>query len=377
MDKPWQPARPGDAVQDVDTPALLLDLDRFERNLARLMQAVGGRVRVRPHAKSHKCVEIALRQMAAGCVGVCVQKTSEAAVMLAGGVHDVLITNEVVGARKIERLVALACQYPQARLGVCVDDLGVVRELVRWVEARAARLDVYVDLDVGQGRCGVAAPADVVPLAKAIVACGRLTFMGLLAYHGTAQHRRGVAERREAVGRASERAVAARTALRAASLPCEIITGGGTGTFLYEAAGGVYGEVQPGSFALMDVDYARNEPDPLLPRFEHALTILSSVMSAHCNEGHGRITLDAGLKAFSTDSGLPMPTFDGWQIRAVSDEHTVLHRLTDGPPVSIGDKALLVPSHCDPTVNLHDWIVATRGNRVEAVWRVDARGALF
>ncbi len=349
MDNSWQPARPGDSVKDVDTPALLLDLDRFERNLERLMQAVGSRVRVRPHAKSHKCVQIALRQMAAGCIGVCVQKTSEAAAMLAGGVHDVLITNEVVGARKLERLV----------------------------ESQGGRLDVYIELDVGQGRCGVAAVADVVPLAKAIVACGRLTFMGLHAYHGAAQHYRSVAERRAAVEHATVRAAAARAALRAASLPCEIITGGGTGTFLYEAQGGVYAEVQPGSFALMDIDYARNDPDPQLPRFEHALTILTSVISVHSNEGHGRITLDAGLKAFSTDSGLPVPAFDGWQIRSVSDEHTVLHRIADGPPVAIGDKALLIPSHCDPTVNLHDWIVATRGGQVEAAWRVDARGAVF
>jgi D-serine deaminase-like pyridoxal phosphate-dependent protein len=377
MNPSWQPAQPGDAVEDVDTPALLLDLDRFERNLARLMQAVDGRVRVRPHAKSHKCLEIARRQMAAGCIGVCVQKTSEAAAMLAGGVHDVLITNEVVGARKLERLAALARQYPQARLGTCVDNLDVARQLVRLVESQGGRLDVYIELDVGQGRCGVAAPADVVPLAKAIVACGRLTFMGLHAYHGAAQHRRGVAERRAAVEHATVRAAAARAALRAASLPCEIITGGGTGTFLYEAQGGVYAEVQPGSFALMDIDYARNEPDPQLPRFEHALTILTSVISVHSNEGHGRITLDAGLKAFSTDSGLPVPAFDGWQIRSVSDEHTVLHRIADGPPVAIGDKALLIPSHCDPTVNLHDWIVATRGGQVEAAWRVDARGAVF
>jgi len=273
--------------------------------------------------------------------------------------------------------VALARQYPQARLGTCVDNLDVTRQLVRLVESQGARLDVYIELDVGQGRCGVAAPADVVPLAKAIVACGRLTFMGLHAYHGAAQHRRGVAERRTAVEHATVRAAAARAALRAASLPCEIITGGGTGTFLYEAQGGVYAEVQPGSFALMDIDYARNEPDPQLPRFEHALTILTSVISVHSNEGHGRITLDAGLKAFSTDSGLPVPAFDGWQIRSVSDEHTVLHRIADGRPVAIGDKALLIPSHCDPTVNLHDWIVATRGGQVEAAWRVDARGAVF
>ena len=201
--------------------------------------------------------------------------------------------------------------------------------------------------------------------------------MGLHAYHGAAQHYRSAAERREAVDRVAQQAAAARAALRAASLPCEMITGGGTGTFMYEATSGVFGEVQPGSFVLMDLDYARNELDPELPSFRQALTILTSVMSVRGEDGQDRITLDAGLKAFSTDSGPPMPAFGGWEVRAVSDEHTVLHRVADGPTVGLGDKALLIPSHCDPTVNLHDWIVATRGGRVEAVWRVDARGAVF
>jgi D-serine deaminase-like pyridoxal phosphate-dependent protein len=162
-----------------------------------------------------------------------------------------------------------------------------------------------------------------------------------------------------------------RTALRAAHLPCEIVTGGGTGTFIYEAASGIYNEVQPGSFVLMDVDYARNEQDPNAPRFEHALMLVASVMSLSGD----RITLDAGLKSFSTDSGPPLPAFAGWQVRGVSDEHTVLHRVGDSPNIVLGDKALLIPGHCDPTVNLHDWIVAVRKGKVEDVWPVDARGA--
>jgi len=176
---------------------------------------------------------------------------------------------------------------------------------------------------------------------------------------------------------AARKAEEVRAAFRAADIPCEVITGGGTGTFTYEAASGVYNEVQPGSFALMDVDYARNEPDPNAPRFEHALFVLATVMSLRSAEGNERATLDAGLKAFSTDSGPASPTFPGWQVRSVSDEHTVMHRIGHGPPVKLGDKALLVPGHCDPTVNLHDWIVAIRKGVVEAVWPVDARGAVF
>ena len=374
----WLPARPGDALQDIDTPALILDLGKFETNLARLMNAVQPYgVRVRPHAKSHKCVEIARRQVQAGAAGICVQKASEAAVFLAGGIEDVLITNEVVGTIKLRRLAELALRHPAARIGVCADDIGVVRQLAQQCDETGARLDVYVELDVGQNRCGLVAPVEVVDLARTIVASPRLNFMGLHAYAGSAQHRRGVPERRAAVEAAAQRAHDTRAALRAADLPCERITGGGTGTFMYEAASAVYNEIQPGSYVLMDADYARNAADPEAPRFEHALALLTTVMSVRSADGAERATLDAGLKSFSTDSGPAMPTFGGWRPYAVSDEHTVLHRVGDGPPIRLGDKALLVPGHCDPTVALHDWIVAVRNGRVEALWPVDARGALF
>jgi D-serine deaminase-like pyridoxal phosphate-dependent protein len=374
----WRPAQPGDRMQDVDTPALILDLAKFEQNLARLMRAVQPfGVRVRPHAKSHKCIEIARRQMQAGAAGICVQKLSEAAVFLDGGIPDVLITNEVVGARKLRRLAETALAHPGARLGVCADDIGVVRQLAEVCTQTGARVDVYVELDVGQNRCGLVGNKEVVDLARTVVASPRLNFMGLHAYAGSAQHRRGVPERRAAVEAASQRAHDARAALRAADLPCERITGGGTGTFLYEAASAVFNEVQPGSYVLMDSDYARNAVDPEAPRFEHALALLTTVMSLRSADGNERATLDAGLKSFSTDSGPALPTFSGWRPYAVSDEHTVLHKTGDGPAIRLGDKALLVPGHCDPTVALHDWIVAVRNGVVEDVWPIDARGALF
>jgi len=375
---PPAPARVGDALADVDTPALILDLDKFESNLRQMINATrAAGVRARPHAKSHKCVEIARRQIAAGAVGICCQKVSEAEVFVAEGIADVLITNEVVGEQKLYRLADLARRYPNARIGVCVDDLGNARQIGAICQQEGARLDVYLELDVGQNRCGVVDAPSAVAIAKAVVASPRLTFMGLHAYAGSAQHRRAVPERRSAVLAAARKAEEVRAAFRAADIPCEVITGGGTGTFTYEAASGVYNEVQPGSFALMDVDYARNEPDPNAPRFEHALFVLATVMSLRSAEGNERATLDAGLKAFSTDSGPASPTFPGWQVRSVSDEHTVMHRIGHGPPVKLGDKALLVPGHCDPTVNLHNWIVAIRKGVVEAVWPVDARGAVF
>jgi D-serine deaminase-like pyridoxal phosphate-dependent protein len=370
----WVLAAPGDRLQDVDTPALLLDLDVFGANLERMRDAASARsVRLRPHAKSHKCTEIARRQIAAGAVGICCQKVGEAEVFLAAGIGDVLITNEVVGERKLRRLAKLAAHHPDARLGVCVDDANVLAHLDAACAAEDARLDLYVEIDVGQNRCGVAAPADAVDLARAVAVSPRFTFMGLHAYAGGAQHVRPVSERRAAIEMAARRADDARAALDAAGLRCEIITGGGTGTFIYEAASGVYNEVQPGSYVFMDTDYARNERDPRAPRFDHSLFVLTTVMSARGD----RATLDAGLKAFSTDSGLPAAAFDGWKVSNISDEHTVLHRIGPVPSLALGEKVLLIPSHCDPTVNLHDSLVAVRRGVVEAVWAVDARGAVF
>ena len=378
MDDRWIPARVGDPVSDVDTPALILDLDRFEANSARLMAAVKERgVRVRPHAKSHKCVEIARRQIAAGAIGICCQKTSEAEPFLAGGIADVLISNEVVGDRKTLQLAHLAARYPAAKVGVCVDDLRAVGQLARACEQAHAMLDVYIELDVGHNRAGVTEVTTVVALGHAIAAHASLSLRGLHAYFGNAQHRRSVAERRQAIAAATAAAHSAQQALIAAGLRCDVVTGAGTGTFMLEATSGVYTEIQPGSYALMDIDYAKNEQELTWPTFEQSLMILTSVMSRRHDAQSDRATLDAGLKSFSTDSGPALPAFAGWQVRGVSDEHTVLERKSEGPDLLLGDKPLLIPGHIDPTVNLHDWIVAVRGDRVEGVWPIDARGAIF
>ncbi len=378
MNSNWIPARVGDALMDVDTPALILDLDRFEANLLRLMSAVKGHgVAVRPHSKSHKCVEIARRQIAAGAIGICCQKTSEAEPFLAGGVVDVLITNEVVGNRKTLQLAQLAARYSDARVGVCVDDVRAVDQLAHACETTGVKLDVYIELDVGHHRAGVTDVSEAVALARAIVLHSNLSLRGLHAYFGSAQHRRSIAERRQAIGAAAALAQLTQRALIEAGLRCDVVTGGGTGTFMLEAAGGVYTEIQPGSYALMDIDYAKNEQELSWPTFEQSLMIMSTVMSRRNDAHSDRATLDAGLKSFSTDSGPALPAFAGWQVRGVSDEHTVLERHGAGPDLSLGDKPLLIPGHIDPTVNLHDWIVAVRGGRVEGVWPIDARGAIF
>jgi D-serine deaminase-like pyridoxal phosphate-dependent protein len=365
------PARIGAPLEDVDTPALVLDLDAFERNVKRMADSVAGRgVRVRAHAKTHKCPEIAKRQIAAGAVGVCCQKVSEAEAMVDGGISDVLVSNEVVGEAKLVRLAALAAR---ARIGVCADDTQNVRALQAAAARAGARLDVYVEVDVGMRRCGVAPGAPAAALAREIAACPELRFAGLQAYQGRAQHMRSAAERRAAIERAASAAHQTRKLIESGGIACPTVTGAGSGTYLYEIESGAYDEIQPGSYVFMDADYARNEWAAPLPRFEHALFVLATVMSRPAAE---RAVVDAGLKASSVDSGMPIVwERPGLQFVRASDEHGVIEIASGAAAPALGEKLLLVPGHCDPTVNLYDWFVCLRAGRVEALWPITARGA--
>ena len=368
------PARQGMALAEVDTPALLLDLDAFERNLDRLDKSLAEtRIRVRPHAKSHKCPEIALRQMARGAIGVCCQKVSEAEAMVEGGVMNVLISNEVVGAPKLARLAALA---RRARISVCVDNEQNIADLDAAARTAGAKIDVLVEVNVGANRCGVEPGQPCVDLAKRIATAKHLRFAGLHAYQGAAQHARTPVERKAAIAKAVQYVQDTVEALQVHGLKPEIVTGAGTGTYLLEAASGVYNEIQPGSYIFMDADYNRNLGDDGRPvnDFEQSLYVWTTVMSHATTE---RAVLDAGLKALSVDSGMPLVAdLPGVEFVKASDEHGVL-KLPQGSRLTVGDKIRLVPGHCDPTVNLYDWIVGMRGDKVESVWPVTARGAFY
>lgn len=368
------PARPGQTLAEVDTPALLLDLDAFERNLDRMDATLAGtRVRVRPHAKSHKCPEIALRQMAHGAVGVCCQKVSEAEAMVEGGVMNVMVSNEVVGASKLARLAALA---RRARVSVCVDDAQNVADLDAAARAAGVKLDVLVEVNVGADRCGVEPGAPVVALARAIVASKNLRFAGLHAYQGAAQHVRRPADRQAAIDKAVAAVRTTLDHLAAAGLKADVVTGAGTGTYLLEAGSGVYNEIQPGSYVFMDADYNRNldEAGQPVKVFEQSLFVWTTVMSHPVPE---RAVVDAGLKALSVDSGMPLVAdLPGVEFQKASDEHGVL-ALPAGTTLKVGDKLRLIPGHCDPTVNLYDWIVGVRDGKVECVWPITARGAFY
>jgi D-serine deaminase-like pyridoxal phosphate-dependent protein len=362
------PAEPGMMEEEVDTPALVLDLDAFEANLdamAALLAPTG--VKLRSHAKTHKSPVIARLQMARGAVGACVQKVGEAEVLAWGGVPDILVSNQVVGAVKLARLAALA---RIAEVAVCADDAVQVGEIAAAAEAAGLRIPVLVEIDCGAGRCGVEPGPAAVALAERIAASPHLRFGGLQSYHGSAQHRRRPAEREAAIAHAAE--VTRRTVeqLRQRGLDCPVVGGGGTGTFALEAASGVYTEIQAGSYAFMDADYARNEGPP---PFAQALFVLSTVMSRALP---GVAVLDAGHKAVAVDSGLPLVHGrPGLRYASASDEHGKL-LVEDGPAPPLGEKLRLVPGHCDPTVDRYDWYVGVRQGRVECLWPVAARGAM-
>jgi 3-hydroxy-D-aspartate aldolase len=354
------PAAVGQRLDEVDTPALVLDLDAFEKNLNTLNTAVGRKVRVRPHAKTHKCPDVAKRQIALGAVGMCCQKVSEAEAMVEGGVSDVLVSNEIVGAPKLARLADLS---HRAKIGVCVDNAENVRQL-------KGDLDVYIEIDVGMRRCGVPPGAPAVALAREILKRG-LRFAGLQAYHGRAQHIRSMEERHAVIETAAQHVQHTKRLLAEAGIACPIVTGAGSGTFMLEVEAGAWDEIQCGSYAFMDADYAKNEWAAPLPRFEHALFVLSTVMSRPSAEV---AIVDAGLKASSVDSGMPGVWQKELRYTHASDEHGWVEGKN---PPALGEKVLLVPGHCDPTINLYDWYVCVRRGQVEALWPITARGALY
>src|SRR3954451_625132 len=337
------PAIPGMREDEIDTPALVIDLDAFEYNLDRMAALLAPTgVKLRAHAKTHKSPVVARLQMQRGAVGQCVQKVGEAEVLAWGGVPDILVSNQVVGAVKLARLAALA---RISQIAVCADDAAQVVEIAAAAEAAGVRIPVLVEIDCGAGRCGVEPGPAAVALAERIAASPHLRFGGLQSYHGSAQHKRTPGERGAAIAHAAE--VTRRTVeqLRQRGLECPIVGGGGTGTFALEAASGVYTEIQAGSYAFMDADYARNEAPP---PFRQSLFVLATVMSRSLP---GVAVVDAGHKAVAIDSGLPLVHGrPGLRYAGASDEHGKL-LVEDGATPALGEKLRLVPGHCDPTVD--------------------------
>jgi 3-hydroxy-D-aspartate aldolase len=368
------PAEIGARLEDVHTPALIVDLDAFERNVGRMgdfARAMG--VRHRAHAKTHKSPDIARIQIElGGAAGICCQKVAEAEAMVNGGIRDVLVSNQVVDPKKIDRLARLATR---ARIIVCVDDAGNVDELSAAALRHDATIECLVEIDCGAGRCGVGPGDPAVALAGKIDRAPGLKFAGLQAYQGAAQHVRDFHERKARIDSAIEQVAATVGLLADRGLACAIVGGAGTGTFRLEGNSGLYNELQCGSYIFMDADYqqVKDEAGAGISDFENALFVWTSVMS---NARPGQAVCDAGLKALSLDSGLPV-VFGRDDVEYVrcSDEHGVI--ADPGDVLRLNDRLKLVPGHCDPTCNLHDWYVGIRDGRVECLWPISARGLAY
>jgi D-serine deaminase-like pyridoxal phosphate-dependent protein len=359
---------------EIPTPALLLDLDAFEANLRTIAEHCQNRgCTARPHAKTHKCPEIARRQVALGARGVAVATVPEAEAMVAAGINGVLLTSPILEPKKIALMARLAKQSSGLMLAV-----GSAREaelLAAAAEAEGVRVDVLLDLDVGDHRFGIAPGAGTLELARQIARYGSLRLRGVQAYSGMASHTKGFEARREVSRKAMEQAVQTREQLSKDGHDTTILSGGSTGTYNIDCdlPGGV--ELQVGSYVFMDVQYrgigGKNSGN-VYTDFQSSLTVLTTVVNTNVAE---RVSVDAGVKSFATESPT-LPEAKGWEglrYRFNGDEFGSLSAAEGGKLPRLGDRLEFYVPHCDPTVNLYDRIYAMRRDKIEAVWPIVGR----
>lgn len=356
---------------EIPTPALLLDLDAFESNTAKMAAHLAARgLGFRPHGKTHRCPEIARRLIAAGAIGICAAKLGEAEVFAGAGIEGLLVTTAVVGPSKIARAVALAGRAHDIIFSV--DDPRNVRDLNEAAQSASITLNLAIDLYFG--RTGIEPGPRAVALAQLIESLPNVSFSGLQAYDASASHTHGFEARRARTAATMANAVETRRLIESAGIACPMVSAGSTGTYLMDSEIPGVTELQPGSFIFMDVDYGRiGGPDgPAYREFTRALTVITTVISKH----ESTAVVDGGYKAFSTDRpltpeavALPGVTYE-W----AGDEHGRLDLTHAAREVAVGDRLEFVPPHCDPTVNLYDRLYAMRGDAVEEVWEISARG---
>ena len=351
-------------LSDIPTPALVVDVRALERNIRRMADFFASRAcALRPHFKAHKTPEIARRQLAAGsCAGLTCATVFEAEIA-ALLTDDILIANEVIGSDPCRRVAALA---KRVTMTIAIDSVAGLDQISAAARESGATIGALVDVNVGQNRCGVSPGSEAVVLAKRVADAPGVELRGLMGYEG---HAVGIANRSQreiAVRRAMGQLVSTAGMLADAGLPPAIVSAGGTGS--YDIASAVDGitEIQAGSYALMDTDYAKLG----LP-FDHALTVLGTVISRPVRE---RCVADSGHKSCAKDHGNPsVKDIPGASVLALNDEHATI-ALPPECGLTVGDRLQLLPSHIDPTMNLHDAVYAVDGDRVIGVWPISARG---
>jgi D-serine deaminase-like pyridoxal phosphate-dependent protein len=354
----------------IPTPASVLDLDAFDRNVAKMAgRAKAAGLALRPHSKSHKCAALVRRQFAAGAIGICCAKLAEAEAMAAAGIGQILVTSPIAGTANAARAAQLAATLPDFR--IVVDHPDAAAELGA---AAQGPIQVLIDIDVGMGRTGCHDAAQAAAVARAIAAQPNLRLLGVQGYGGSWQHIEGANARASAAAEGMAKLTAAIAAIRAEGGNVQVVTGGGTGTFAADAAQGVLNEVQPGSYAFMDKEYRdalKSDPDGA---YEQAATVVATVITVN----HPKwVTLDAGLKAFSTEGPMPQPLtprFAECKFRFFGDEQGMLAR-PQGDPVRRGERVAFAPGHIDPTLDRYDLMHLVQGDVLVDIVRLEARGA--
>lgn len=353
----------GRSKWELDTPALVLDLEALERNIARMATFLGDKpARVRPHTKTHKCPTIAWKQLEAGAIGITCAKLGEAEVMARAGIRDILIANQIIGPTKITRLVNLAVD---TKVMVAVEAAENARQLSEAALAAGVRLRTLIEVDVGMGRCGTAPGDETLTLAREMAALPGLRLEGIMGYEGHAVMIPDPAQRRATAEKAMALLVSTKERLEADGIPVGIVSAGGSGTYNITGAYPGVTEIQAGSYATMDARYKG-----VIPEFETALTVVAQVISARGDHA----VIDAGLKTMTPEFGAPELVHPaGWAMGHQSEEHSTL-KCGDGAPLKPGDRVEIVPSHGCTTINLHDCYYVTSQGRVVAIWPIAGRG---
>jgi D-serine deaminase-like pyridoxal phosphate-dependent protein len=358
----------GKPLSEVDTPALVIDADAMEQNIAEMGRHFSDLpVSLRPHAKTHKSPIIAHKQIAAGAIGVTCAKLGEAEAMVEGGVLDVLVANQIVGRQKIDRLVRLA---RHGDIKVAVDSEENLRQISAAAVGAGSVVGVLVEVNTGMNRCGVQPGDDAVRLAKIATSLPGIDFFGIHAYEGHLQNVRDHAEREARARAAMAPVIETRRMIESAGVPVRAVSGGGTGTFDITSTIEGFDEIQAGSYVFMDSAYGKVEGPR--QRFLPALFLWTTIVSRPTPD---RAVGDIGLKTAAPEHGLPhLLDIDGCETLSLSEEHIRLTVSGDAAQLRVGDKVRFQPGHVCTTVNLHDWYVVARGDTVEAIWPVAARG---
>ena len=363
------PAKIGMNVKEIQTPCLVIDYNKFEKNILKMKNFVlNNNVKLRPHAKMHKSINVADFQIKfGGAHGICCQKVSEAEVFAREGIKDILITNQVTDLFKINRLTSVSSD--EIKLACCVDDEENIININKSAREKNTQIDLYIEFDCGANRCGIKSFNEIEKLILLINKLNFVNFVGFQAYNGSIQHIEDFIKRKEEVKKTSLKINKLKDKFNVFS---PIITGVGTGCFDLEVSENVYDEIQVGSYAFMDAHYSSLKHDNKLNNtndFENSLFVLSSVMS---NAIDKQAVIDAGLKSIAVDSGLPKVFIRNVEYLKCSDEHGIIYDPENS--LNINDKLYLIPGHCDPTCNLHDWYVVIKNDTVIDIWPVSARG---